>query len=354
MLRIGVPREAAHGENRVALVPETVGKLVKVGLRGAGRGRCRERGLTHRRRLSARPAPRSPTRRRALYAAADVVLKVREPWPPRPPEHEADLLREGSVLIGFLNPARNAELISRLAARRVTAFAMELIPRTTRAQKMDALSSMSTVGGLQGGAARRDHARPVLPAAHDRRRHHRSRARVRPRRRASRASRRSPPRGGWAPWSRRSTCAPPCGRRCRAWAPRSSTSSSPTRSGGRRRLRQGAVAPSRRRKERELIHKHVKASDVVITTALVPGTRAPAPDHRGDGARHAARLGDRGPGGRDRRQLRADQARRGRRGARRDDPRPAQPRRHAAGAREPDVLAQHARRCSSTWSRTGR
>ena len=81
----------------------------------------------------------------ALLGQADVVCKVQPPS-----ENEVALLREGTVLIGLLQPLQSPELLGRLAARRVTAFSMDVIPRITRAQSMDALSSQSTVAGYKG------------------------------------------------------------------------------------------------------------------------------------------------------------------------------------------------------------
>ena len=162
-MRIFVPREIADGESRVALVPETVARLAKAGLSidveaGAGErayyldSAYRDAGAT------------LVTDARAAFGAADVVLKVREPLPhPALGAHEADLLREGSVFIGFLSPALNTDLIARLTARHVTAFAMEMIPRITRAQKMDALSSMSTVAGYKATLLAANHLGKFFP-----------------------------------------------------------------------------------------------------------------------------------------------------------------------------------------------
>jgi NAD(P) transhydrogenase subunit alpha len=162
-MRIFVPREIADAESRVALVPETVARLVQSGLAvdvesGAGDrayfldAGYRDAGAT------------LITDVRAAYAGADAVLKVREPLPhPTLGAHEADLLREGSLFISFLSPALNADLIARLAARHVSAFAMELIPRITRAQKMDALSSMSTVAGYKATLIAANHLGKFFP-----------------------------------------------------------------------------------------------------------------------------------------------------------------------------------------------
>jgi NAD(P) transhydrogenase subunit alpha len=148
-LIVGVPREIVPGERRVALVPDVVAKLVSSGLQvliEAGAG-CeaffpdeayREAGGII--ALSAE----------ALYQQADIVLKVQPPaWNKMLDQHEADLLRPDSVLITFLEPQRHAELLERLAKRGVMVISMNAIPRITRAQPMDALSSMSTIAGYK-------------------------------------------------------------------------------------------------------------------------------------------------------------------------------------------------------------
>lgn len=136
-MRVGVGVEMAPGERRVALVPETAGKL-----RSAGFEIVVEAG--------AGGAASFPD---AAYAeagatvgdpwAADVIAAVRRPDPAR--------LWDGQLLIGFLDPLADREGIEALASRGVTAFAMESIPRITRAQSMDALSSQATVGGYRAG-----------------------------------------------------------------------------------------------------------------------------------------------------------------------------------------------------------
>ena len=138
-MRIGVPRETAAGERRVALVPEVVGKLVPAGFevlvqRGAGEA------------ASFPDAAYEEAGARLVddWADAEAVVKVQ-----KPSEEEASRLREGQVLIGFLQPLTDPEGIERLAQRGVIAFAMESIPRITRAQSMDALSSQATVSGYK-------------------------------------------------------------------------------------------------------------------------------------------------------------------------------------------------------------
>ncbi len=136
---VSVPKEVVPGERRLALVPDLVPKLVKAGLEvvvqpGAGTAAgfldvsFQEKGAT--------------LRDDAL--TGDVVLKVQPPT-----TEEIGALKEGATLIGFLQPFTNAVGIRALAERKVTAFAMELMPRISRAQPMDALSAMSTVNGYK-------------------------------------------------------------------------------------------------------------------------------------------------------------------------------------------------------------
>src|SRR5215210_7172393 len=149
MTTIGIPKEIHPGEKRVAATPQTILKLKKLGFdvvveSGAGHGinaansEYREAGAT------------VIDDTRELWAASDVVMKV------RPPEqnqalgvHEADLLKEGATLVGFIWPAQNREILDRLAARRATVFGMDCVPRISRAQKMDTLSAMANIAGYR-------------------------------------------------------------------------------------------------------------------------------------------------------------------------------------------------------------
>jgi NAD(P) transhydrogenase subunit alpha len=140
-VKIGVTRETAAGERRVALVPEAAGRLVADGfevLVERGAGEAAYFGDEAYAEAGARIVD-------GVYGEADVVVKVQ-----KPNADETSALREGTVLIGFLQPLTEPETAERLAERGVTAFAMESIPRITRAQAMDALSSQSTVSGYKG------------------------------------------------------------------------------------------------------------------------------------------------------------------------------------------------------------
>ena len=147
-MRIAVPREAAPGENRVALVPETVARLAKAGfdvqVETAAGGAAGFTDAAYR-EAGATIAPGAV----ALLGEADMTLKVRAPMQVSGGAHEADLLKEGSALISFLGRDQQSDLARRLLARGILAFSMEMVPRISRAQKMDALSSMSTAAGYK-------------------------------------------------------------------------------------------------------------------------------------------------------------------------------------------------------------
>lgn len=148
-MNIAVPKEVAAGERRVALTPDAVAQLVKSGLtilveHDAGlQAFFFDDAYTQAGATIVADAP-------ALYAQADVVLKVQRPiMHPTLGKHEVDLMREGSVLIALLQALTSPDLVRRLAARRVTSFGMEGIPRISRAQSMDALSSQANIAGYK-------------------------------------------------------------------------------------------------------------------------------------------------------------------------------------------------------------
>jgi NAD(P) transhydrogenase subunit alpha len=142
-MKIAIAKEIEVGERRVALNPDTVARLVKQGLEiwvesGAGEGSFFSNDAYE------AAGAKIISDVSALWGEADVLLKVG-----LPKEHEVHQLREGSVLISFLNPLGQPEVIEQLANRKVTTFSMELIPRTSRAQSMDALSSQAGVAGYK-------------------------------------------------------------------------------------------------------------------------------------------------------------------------------------------------------------
>jgi NAD(P) transhydrogenase subunit alpha len=155
-MRVAVPRESAPGECRVAATPDTVKKIRKLGFEvvvESGAGTAAH--LPDKAFIEA--GAEIATDVKAMLASADVVLKVNPPADrPDLGGHEVDLLRSGSILACFLWPAQNAELLERLKARGVTTVAVDQVPRISRAQKMDALSSMANIAGY----------RAVIEAAH--------------------------------------------------------------------------------------------------------------------------------------------------------------------------------------------
>jgi NAD(P) transhydrogenase subunit alpha len=148
-MRIGVPRETSPGERRVALVPESCKKLIQAGYTvaveaGAGERAgfpdavYREVGAT----VETNPV--------MMLSSSDVILKVNAPTSRDGQGSEIESMRPGAVYLGSLMPLRNLDAVRALAARRITAFSTDAIPRTTRAQSMDTLSSMANISGYKG------------------------------------------------------------------------------------------------------------------------------------------------------------------------------------------------------------
>jgi NAD(P) transhydrogenase subunit alpha len=150
-MKIGIPKEILPGESRVAATPETVARLRQLGYAvmveaGAGSGTY---AADQDFRAAGADVVAGPE---ALFAAADLVLKVKQPaFNTNIEAHEAEMLKPGSLLVTFLHPAApsNHAMIRTLAARGITSFSMDAVPRIPRAQVMDALTSMSTVTGYR-------------------------------------------------------------------------------------------------------------------------------------------------------------------------------------------------------------
>lgn len=141
-MRIAVPREKQAGEARVALVPESVKKLVTAGAEiGIEQGAGVPAGFPD---AEYEAAGASVMARSDLLPEADVLAVVN-----RPEADDISKLKSGAVIIGFLKPLDEPAALEPIIARKLTAFAVELVPRTTRAQSMDALSSMATVAGYK-------------------------------------------------------------------------------------------------------------------------------------------------------------------------------------------------------------
>ena len=271
---VAVPKETAPGERRVALVPETAGKLVKAGLgvrveAGAGA----EASFTDAAYQSA-GATVSPGAE-AFWAEADVVLKAQKLGThPRFGRHEAELVREGGAVVGLLYPFANRDTVAVLARRRVTSFSLDLLPRITRAQPMDALSAMSTVAGYKAvllAAAASGRFLPMLVTA---------------------AGTIPPAKalilGAGVAGLQAIATARRLGAVVQAFDVRPAAKEQ-VESLGAHFIAAEAVttdaegaggyakqlSDEQHRRELELIHRHIKEVDLVISTALIPGKRAP-------------------------------------------------------------------------------
>ena len=152
-MNIAIPKETTDGERRVALVPDMAKRLTGKGItvrleQGAGE----QAGYPDDRYVEVGAEVVSDTA--SLWGGADVVLKIHMPGEPGGTDggggrHEVDMLREGAVLVGLLYPLTNGDAVERMVRHKVTSFSLDQLPRITRAQSMDVLSSMSTVAGYK-------------------------------------------------------------------------------------------------------------------------------------------------------------------------------------------------------------
>ena len=148
-MKIGIPKEVHAGEKRVATTPDVAKQLIKLGFdvaieAGAG-------SAAHYSDASyVEAGVRVVKNAQEVWTDSDIILKVREPeLNPDLQKEEIDLLHENQILITFLWPAQNPEMLKKLAEKKVTALAMDMIPRISRAQKLDALSSMANIAGYR-------------------------------------------------------------------------------------------------------------------------------------------------------------------------------------------------------------
>lgn len=147
-MKIAVAKEIEVSERRVSLVPDMVAKLVKQGLEISVETGAGEKAYFSDADYEAAGA-KIITDAAVLWGEADILLKVSPPQEREDGREEIDLLKPGAVLLSFLNPLGNPEIARKLAQRQITALSMELIPRTTRAQSMDALSSQASIAGYK-------------------------------------------------------------------------------------------------------------------------------------------------------------------------------------------------------------
>ena len=265
-MNVGVVKETLPGERRVALVPDTVSKLIAAKLEVAiqtGAGSEAFYADDAYQKAGGTLVPDA----RIVLSQADAVLKV------QPPNlEEVKALKSGAILIGFLQPATNADVVKALATQKVTAFSLELVPRISRAQSMDALSSQAGVAGYKAvliAANRLGKFFPLLITA---------------------AGTVTPSRvlvlGAGVAGLQAIATARRLGALVEAYDVRPAVKDEVKSLGAtfvelplEAQEGQGGYAAQQSeeflRRQRELIGDHVAASDVVITTAAVPGRRAP-------------------------------------------------------------------------------
>lgn len=273
-MKVAIPKEILPGENRVAATPETVDKMVKAGLEvvvesNAGQGA----NITNAdyEKVGAKIAPDAA----AALQNADLVLKIQRPlMNEKTGRDETELMKEGAIVIALLQPLSYPDVARKLAERRLTAFAMDLIPRITRAQRMDVLSSMSSIAGYKAvllAASAFGKMVPMMTTA----------------------------AGTLPPAKALILGAGVAGLQAIATAKRlgASVEAFDTRPAVKEQVKSlGAefveldlgheqaedaggyakeLSAEFYRKEKELIHQHVKGADIVISTALIPGKKAP-------------------------------------------------------------------------------
>ena len=148
-MKIGIPKEIHNGEKRVATTPDVAKQLIKLGFEvlvesGAGEGSSLSDAAYTEAGVTVVEGPK------AVWDDSDIILKVRSlEFNSSLNSEEVDLLREKQVIITFLAPAQNPDLLKKLAEKKVTALSMDSVPRISRAQKMDALSSMGNIAGYR-------------------------------------------------------------------------------------------------------------------------------------------------------------------------------------------------------------
>jgi NAD(P) transhydrogenase subunit alpha len=265
-VKVAIPKETAAGERRVALVPDTATKLIAAGLQVSIQSGAGESAYLPDAAYTAVGVAVVPGAAE-LLADADAVLKV------QPPEvAEVKSFKQGAVLVSFLQPATQGDIVRALAARQVTAFSLELVPRISRAQSMDALSSQASAAGYKAvlmAAGRLGKFFPMMMTA---------------------AGTVAPARvlvmGAGVAGLQAIATARRLGAVVSAYDVRPAVKEEVQSLGAtfielplESQVGEGGYAKEQSedflRKQRELIGEHIAKSDVVITTAAVPGRRAP-------------------------------------------------------------------------------
>lgn len=270
---IAVPKEILSGENRVATVPDVVPKLIKAGFeihieKNAGFNA----GFTDEKFKSA--GAKIIDNLQELYSSADIVFKVQKPMEhPDLKKHELDLMKEGTLLITFLYPLNYPEDAKKCAEKGINVISMDMIPRTTLAQKMDALSSQANIAGYKSVVMCADTLGKIFPLM------------------MTAAGTISPAKvvimGAGVAGLQALGTAKRLGAVVEVSDIRSAVKEEVQSLGGRfievetdeNMQDAGGYAKEASeeflKKQKELIFKHITEADIVITTALVPGRKAP-------------------------------------------------------------------------------
>ena len=273
-MRLAIPKEILPGERRVAATPETVDKMVKAGLEvwvesDAGLAASFPNGDYE--KVGAKIAPDAAS----VYSNADIVIKIQRPlFNEKAGKEEVDLMKEGAILIALLQPMSYPETARKLAARKISAFAADLIPRITRAQRMDVLSSMSSIAGYKAVLLAASAFGKMIPMM-------------------TTAAGTLPPAkylilGAGVAGLQAIATAKRLGATVEAFDTRPAVKEQVKSLGaefveldlGHEQAEDAGgyakeLSAEFYRKEKELIHQHVKGADTVITTALIPGKKAP-------------------------------------------------------------------------------
>jgi NAD(P) transhydrogenase subunit alpha len=265
-MRVGVVKEALAGERRVAVVPDTVGKLVAAKLEVAVQAGAGSQAFYADDAYQKAGATVVPDVRRVI-GDADALLKVQPPT-----LDEVAAMKNGAVLISFLQPSAHADVVKALAKQKVTAFSLELVPRISRAQSMDALSSQAGVSGYKSVILAANHLGKFFPLL------------------ITAAGTVTPAKvlvlGAGVAGLQAIATSRRLGAVVEAYDVRPAVKDEVKSLGAsfvelplQAQEGQGGYAAQQSeeflRRQRELIGDHVAASDVVITTAAVPGRRAP-------------------------------------------------------------------------------
>lgn len=161
-MKVGIPKEIILDETRVSAVPDTVARMTKGGIEVLVESGAGDASFIKDEEYAKAGAKIVSTEE--VFNSSDVILKVQKPvMNDKAKKHEVDMMKEGSVLVTFIQPYANPELVVKLAERKVTAFSMDLVPRISRAQMMDALSSMATIAGYKAVLLSADNLKKFLP-----------------------------------------------------------------------------------------------------------------------------------------------------------------------------------------------